>query len=298
MSDMRDRVVIVTGAGNGLGRAYALDLAACGAAVVVNNRWTDRSKPSSAEAVVAEIEKAGGRAVANFDPVERPESNQAMVDQALATFGRLDAIVSNAGVPESQRFHRHSLEDFQTIFNINFFGALYLIHAALPALSKSESGRIVLSTSSAGLHGGDGLTAYSSSKAALIGLTHALAIESAARNLMVNAVAPYALTNMTAQHVAPGASKHMDPADVAPLVSWLVSPACDVSGQVIVCGGGKIRAAYSAEGPPVRLEKDRVGQAVHTAMAAEPREIYGNALKAFAAFMDKRPALAPDAKLV
>ena len=130
--DLRDRVVIVTGAGKGLGRAYALDLARRGAAVVVNNRWADRSQPSSAEAVAAEIRGLGGRAAVNLDPAEVPETGEALVAQALAEFGRLDAVVSNAGVPETLRLHRQTREGFQRIFDINFFGAFHLVQAAWP----------------------------------------------------------------------------------------------------------------------------------------------------------------------
>ncbi|WP_304187091.1 SDR family NAD(P)-dependent oxidoreductase [Phenylobacterium aquaticum] len=296
--DMRDRVVIVTGAGKGLGRAYALDLAARGALVVVNNRWADRSLPSSAEAVVAEIRQAGGQAVANSDPAEDPETGEVLVAQAQAEFGGLDAVVSNAGVPETLRLHRQTREGFKRIFDINFFGAFHLVQAAWPALSAAKAGRIVVSASSAGLHGGDGMAAYASSKAALIGLVKGLAVEGRPRGLLINAIAPYAVTAMTEGHLAPGLAERMDPAAVAPLVSWLVSAACDVTGQTLVSGGGRVRAAVSVEGPPVTLEPGRIGEAVRTAMAAEPRETYGDAHQAFAAFMDGRTALAPTVSLV
>jgi NAD(P)-dependent dehydrogenase (short-subunit alcohol dehydrogenase family) len=289
--DMRDRVVIVTGAGKGLGRAYALDLAARGASVVVNNRWADRSQASSAEAVVAEIRAQGGQAVANLDPAEKPEAGAALVAQALEAFGRLDAVVSNAGVPETLRLHRQTSEGFRKVFDINFFGAFHLVHAAWPLLSAAPAGRVVVSASSAGLHGGDGMAAYASSKAALIGLVRGLAVEGRPRNLMINAIAPYAVTAMTEQHLAPGLAERMDPAAVAPLVSWLASEACDVTGQTLVSGGGRVRIATAVEGQPVVIEKGRIGAAVRTAMNAEPREPYGDAHQAFAAFMDGRPAL-------
>lgn len=290
---MRDRVVIVTGGGKGLGRAYALDLAAQGASVVVNNRWSDRGQPSSAEAVAAEIRAEGGRAVANLEPAEDPDAGEAMVAQALAEFGRLDAVVSNAGVPETLRLHRQTREGFQKIFGINFFGAFHLIQAAWPALSASKAGRIVVSASSAGLHGGDGMAAYASSKAALIGLVRGLAVEGAPRGLKINAIAPYAVTAMTEQHLAPGMAERMDPAAVAPLVSWLVSEACEVTGQTLVSGGGRLRAAFAVEGQPVNLEAGQIGPAVLAALSAEPRETYGDAHQAFAAFMDGREAFVP-----
>lgn len=282
------RVVIVTGAGKGLGRAYALDLARQGAAVVVNNRWALRGEPSSAQQVVEEIQALGGRAVADFGEAENPETGRALVDKALETFGRLDAIVSNAGVPQTCRLHRQSPEAFQSIFDINFQGALSLVQTAWPVLSETGSGRIVLSASSAGLYGGDGMAAYASSKAALIGLVRGLAVEGRPRGLLINAIAPYAATAMTTPHLSSALARRMDPVDVAPLVSWLVSEACDVSGQTLVSGGGRLRAAYSVEGPPVSLGDD-IGAAVARALTAEPRETYGDAHAAFAAFMDERP---------
>ena len=289
-TDLAGRVVIVTGAGKGLGRAYALDLAARGASVVVNNRWADRSQPSSAEAVVADIVARGGRAVANLDPAEAPETGARLVEQALDTFGRLDGVVSNAGVPETLRLHRQTREGFRRIFDINFFGAFDLVHAAWPVLSKT-GGRIVVSASSAGLHGGDGMAAYASSKAALIGLVRGLATEGRPRNVLINAIAPYAVTAMTAQHLAPGLAERMDPADVAPLVSWLVSEDCDITGQTLVSGGGRLRIATAVEGAPVSFVGP-IGSAVHAALRAEPREADPDSHAAFAALMDGRPSLA------
>ncbi|TAJ70149.1 MAG: SDR family NAD(P)-dependent oxidoreductase [Phenylobacterium sp.] len=291
MTSLRDRVVIVTGAGKGLGRAYALDLAARGASLVVNNRWADRSAPSSAEAVAAEVRALGGRAVANIDPAEAPETGEALVAQALAEFGRLDAVVSNAGVPETRRLHRQTREGFQRIFDINFFGAFHLVQAAWPVLSEAPAGRIVVSASSAGLHGGDGMAAYASSKAALIGLVRGLAVEGRPRNLTINAIAPYAVTAMTEPFLAPGQAERMDPAAVAPLVAWLVSEGCDVSGQTLVSGGGRLRAAFAVEGAPVAIAGRDVGAAVHAAIGAQPRETYPDSHAAFAAFMDGRDVL-------
>lgn len=289
-TDLTGRVVIVTGAGKGLGRAYALDLAARGASVVVNNRWSDRSQAPSAEKVAAEIVARGGRAVANITSAEDPTSGQRLVDQALETFGRLDGVISNAGVPETLRLHRQTSEGFRRIFDINFFGAFDLVQAAWPALSKN-GGRIVVSASSAGLHGGDGMAAYASSKAALIGLVRGLATEGRSRNVLINAIAPYALTAMTEPFVSPDQARRMDPAAVAPLVSWLVSEACDITGQTLVSGGGRLRIATAVEGQPVSLDGP-IGAAVHAALRAEPREAYPDSHAAFAAFMDGRPTLA------
>lgn len=295
-TDLTDRVIIVTGAGKGLGRAYALDLARRGARLVVNNRWTDQAQPSSADAVVAEIRAAGGEAVADYGEAEVAATGAVLVDLALASFGRLDAVVSNAGVPQTSRLHRQTSDGFQQVFDINFYGAFHLVHAAWSALSAAPAGRIVLSASSAGLYGGDGMAAYASSKAALIGLVRGLAIEGRQRNLMINAIAPYAATAMTTPHLSAPLAERMDPAEVAPLVSWLVSEDCDLSGQTLVSGGGRVRAARSVEGPPVLLDGD-VGAAVRRAVSEGPYETYDDAHLAFAAFMDGRPALRAEPQL-
>lgn len=277
-------VAIVTGAGKGLGRAYAERLAANGAAVVVNNRWTDRDEPSSAESVAAAIRAAGGAAVANVMPVEDLECGDALVAQALAEFGRLDAVVANAGVSEAARMRRQTPEEFIRIHEINFLGSWRLVRAAWRPLTDQRGGRIVVSTSTAGLHGGDGMAAYASSKAALIGLMRALAVEGKAYDLCVNAIAPYAATGMTRPFLHANLAATMPPEQVAPLVAWLAGPDCDVSGQTFVAGGGGLSAAFAVEGPRVELGAS-VGEAVHRALLARPWRAFDDSHAAFAEFL-------------
>lgn len=286
---MAERAVIVTGAGKGLGRAYALELARQGTSVLVNNRWTDRTQPASADLVVAEITALGGRAVASHAPAEDPASGAQMVAQALAAFGRLDGVIANAGVGEAKRFHRQSAEEFRANFEINFFGTLHLVHAAWPVVAQAPAGRVVVSTSSAGLHGGDGMAAYSASKAALIGLMRALALEGRAKGVMVNAIAPYAYTAMTAPYTPPDLGARMDPALVAPLVAWLAGPACDVSGEVLVCGNGQLRAAAALEGAAVALAPQAPAASVQAALGAGQWQRFPDAHHAFTALMASNP---------
>ncbi|MFO1427011.1 MAG: SDR family NAD(P)-dependent oxidoreductase [Steroidobacteraceae bacterium] len=247
------RVVIVTGAGTGLGRAYALRLAALGMRVVVNNRRRelDAQGRSSAQQVVDAIRAAGGEAVANEADARDPAAGVAMVGQALQTWGRLDALVANAGVEQHAAFHRIGLEDFLEIFEINFHGSLRVAHAAYAHMRGAGHGRIVLSTSSAGLHGLHGLSAYSASKAAIIGLMRAIAAEGAPRDVCCNAIAPYAATRMTAGHGDPEVMARLPVEQVVPLVELLVDPGCRINGQVVVAGGGRFRRASSVEGPGV-----------------------------------------------
>jgi len=250
MIDLRNRVGIVTGAGNGLGRAYALDLAARGVKVIVNNRRhaTDAPGETSAEKTVRAIEAAGGVAAPNFDDVLDRASGERMVAQALSLWGRLDILVNNAGVDQHSSFSKIALEEFHRIFDINFYGSVYPTHAVYRHMREAGYGRIILSTSSAGLHALHGLTAYSAAKAALIGLTRALAAEGGIRGVFVNGIAPYATTKMTVEHSSPEMVATMKPELVAPMVAYLVSSQTRVNGQVIVAGKGAFRRGAMTEG--------------------------------------------------
>ncbi len=248
------RVAIVTGAGTGLGRAYALRLAADGLRVVVNNRRreVDAAGRGSADHVVAEIVATGGEAVANYDDVCAEGAGTRMLQLALATWGRLDALVNNAGVDQHAPFHRIDLADFRRIFEINFFGTVEVTQPIWRHMREAGHGRVVVSTSAAGLHGLHGLSAYAASKAALIGFARSLAAEGAARDLFCNAVAPFAATRMTAAHAQQGdGSDALTPELVAPLVSMLVGPHCSINGQVLVAGGGWARRSTAVECEPL-----------------------------------------------
>lgn len=243
-----NRVVIVTGAGKGLGRAYAEYLAARGARLIVNNRRRDPNVSSSADEVVAAIRKAGGEAIASYDSVEDPRSGERMVQLALDTWGRLDVLVNNAGVDQHSTFHKLSIAEFREIFDINFLGSLYATHAAYARMRQAGYGRIVVSTSSAGLHGLHGLSAYAAAKAALIGFARTLASEGQSRNVLSNAISPFAATQMTAGHGDPELIATMPPHLVAPMVAYMASEQTRLNGQVIVAGKGGFRRAVMVEG--------------------------------------------------
>jgi NAD(P)-dependent dehydrogenase (short-subunit alcohol dehydrogenase family) len=243
------RVAIVTGAGIGLGRAYALELARRGTRVVVNNRRreVDAEGRGSADRVVEEIRAAGGEALADYEDVCDDGAGERLVRRALQAWGRLDALVNNAGVDQHAPFHRIELAEFRRIFDVNFFGTLQVTHAAWGPMRAAGHGRILVSSSSAGLHGLHGLSAYAASKAALIGLARTLAAEGASRDVFCNAIAPYAATRMTESHLDAAAREAMAPERVAPLVADLVSASSRRNGEVIVAGLGWARRATTVE---------------------------------------------------
>jgi NAD(P)-dependent dehydrogenase (short-subunit alcohol dehydrogenase family) len=241
------RVAVITGAGKGLGRAYALDFARRGAKLIVNNRHRNATEPSSAEAVVREIIAASGDAVANTDAVEQDGIGEKLLALARERFGRLDILVNNAGVPEAKTLHKQSVPEFRSVFEINFFGTLNVTLPLYRHMRESGYGRIVVSTSSAGLHGNHGMAAYASSKAALVGLARTIATEGIAHGVRCNALAPYGSTAMTESYLTDDLKIRMDPRFVAPVAAWLASEGCTANGEVFVAGAGRVRRAAMVE---------------------------------------------------
>lgn len=199
-----DRVVIVTGAGNGLGRSYAMAFAARGARVVVNDLGVVAKEGGQplfvAEKVVSEIEAAGGIALANTDPVEQ---GQRIVEQALDQFGRVDVLVNNAGILRDASFVKMEPAQWDAVYETHLLGAFRTTRAVWSAMRASSYGRIVMTASAAGLYGNFGQANYAAAKMGLVGLARALAIEGAARNIRTNIVAPVAASQLTATDVTP-----------------------------------------------------------------------------------------------
>ncbi|MCY7306971.1 MAG: SDR family NAD(P)-dependent oxidoreductase [Rhodoferax sp.] len=283
--DLQGRVAIVTGAGKGLGRAYALHLAARGAAVVVNNRRHpgEGDAQTSAAQTVATIVGAGGRATADWTDVSDPDSGRAMVEHARSTFGGIHIVVANAAVASASSFLKQDMAEFRRILDTGFFGTVYLAHAAWPHLLGQAYGRVILTTSSAGLYGDYGIAAYSASKAAIIGFARALALEGQGKGVLVNTIAPYAYSQMTAGHMAPETVQSFDPALVAPLVGWLASEACTVCGEVLVSGGGLVRRAITGETAAVAMESASLARQVQ-ALRSAPVQSYSSARASFDRF--------------
>ncbi len=239
------RVVIVTGAGNGLGAAFAHALAAEGTTVLVNNR-RHPDRPFSADAVAEGIRAAGGRATADDHAVDAPGAAEAIVANAVDTHGRLDALILNAGISGPAMRIGAGDTGLAEVMAINFFANARLVEASLPALGNAPAGRIVFVSSTGGLHGVRGRAAYAASKGALNGYALSLADELRHTAIRVNIIAPYAATKMTAQ---PGRASDpaLGPAGAAAMLAWLASAACGRTGEIWVAGAGHIRAARAME---------------------------------------------------
>ena len=256
MSSLEGQVIIITGAGRGLGRSYALDLARRGAKLVINTRPRAPEAEGSAERVVEEIKALGGQAAPAALAVEDADSGERLLEAAISAFGRVDGLLNNAGAPEAKTLHKQTTDEFRDNFEVNFFGSLTPTLPIYRHLREQGSGRILMSTSAAGLHGVHGMAAYSASKAALIGLMRVIALEGAPKGVHCNAIAPYAATGMTGKYLDSATAAQMQPEQVAPVVSWLMSPDCALNGQTLVAGAGVVRPAIRIEGRGLSLGLD------------------------------------------
>lgn len=258
--DFSGRVAIVTGAGAGLGRAYALWLARHGCAVVVNSR-ARADGSSGAPAVVAEIEAAGGLAVAHVGSAEAPESGPALVALAEQRFGAPEILICNAGIQRWADFNGAALAELREVVEVNIWGAVYPVHAAWPGMVARGYGRIVLTSSAAGLWGQQQSADYALSKGAMIGLARSLALDAPPEaDLRINVIAPAAYTAMSASVVPQEWAQYMSAEHVAPVVGWLCSPACQESGMIIHAGAGRVRRARITEGPIAELASGSLDQ--------------------------------------
>ena len=273
------RVALITGAGRGLGRAYAEFLGARGATVIVNNR-VHADRPPAAEAVAAAIRAAGGNAVADGHAVESAEGARAIVDGAYERFGRLDILINNAAVSQDRTpFEEMSLDMHRQNLDINYWGAAYLVHAALPRMKAAGYGRVVFTTSTAGLFGQIGMTSYAATKTAVLGLMRCLALENAGANLRFNAISPFAVTSDKVEKIVPAPLRdRMGPDKVAPMVGWLCSEQCTQNAMIFFAGGGRYRRDVMAEGPRVDFDGDDLSPVIsdiESTATLEPRKHSG-----------------------
>jgi NAD(P)-dependent dehydrogenase (short-subunit alcohol dehydrogenase family) len=282
------KVAIVTGAGGGLGRQHALALAARGAAVVVNDLGGmldgNGATPTAANAVAEEIRAGGGKAIANGASVTDWNAVQAMVQAALAEWGRVDILVNNAGILRDKSFAKMDLADFRVVMDVHLMGAVHCTKAVWEAMRAQNYGRIVMTTSSTGLYGNFGQSNYGAAKMALVGLMQTLSLEGAKHDIRVNCLAPTAATRMTENLMPQAMLRLLDPGAVTPALLALVAD--DAPTRAIVCAGAGTFArahvtltqgvhigngADAAEQIAAQLDaiSDRVGETVPESGAAQ-----------------------------
>jgi NAD(P)-dependent dehydrogenase (short-subunit alcohol dehydrogenase family) len=254
MAELRfdQRVAVITGAGRGLGRAYALLLASRGAKVVVNDPGAslkgEGADTGPAQEVVREIVAAGGQAVASTDSVATPAGGQAIIQTALDHYGRIDILIHNAGIVRRAPLKEMSYEDFETVLDVHLRGAFHVLRPAFPLMCRAGYGRIVLTSSVSGIYGNHNVANYAAAKTGMIGLCNVAALEGAAEGVKCNIIAPGAVTRM-AEGLDTSAYPPMGPELVAPVVGWLAHESCPVTGEMLVSMAGRVAKAYIAETP-------------------------------------------------
>ncbi len=251
-----NQVAIVTGAGGGLGRCHALELAKRGAKVVVNDLGgaMDGTGGSSeaAESVVAEIKAAGGEAIANGGSVSDRAGAKSMVDDAMNAWGRVDILINNAGILRDKSFAKMELDDFAVVMDVHLMGAVYCTHAVWPIMREQGYGRILMTTSPTGLYGNFGQTNYGAAKLAQVGFMNSLKIEGAKNNIHTNTIAPVAATRMTEDLIPEAAQEKLGPELVTPAAVFLVSEGAP-NGVIIQAQGGQYSIACIVENEGVNL---------------------------------------------
>jgi len=273
VTDLRfdEQVAVITGAGGGLGREYALLLAARGARIVVNDTGGsvtgDGSSAQAATVVADEIRQRGGEAIADSHSVTSPEGGTAIVDTALGAWGRVDIVINNAGIVRDAPFEDMTPELFEPLLDVHLRGAFHVTRPAWKVMREQGYGRIVNTCSAAGILGAEGMSNYGSAKTGLIGLTRVLAAEGTGHGIKVNAIAPIAYTRMLAHSVDttdkpddPSAQavldelvgqylQKLDPALVAPVVAFLAHRECPVSGEIYTVGAGHVARFFVGRTP-------------------------------------------------
>jgi NAD(P)-dependent dehydrogenase (short-subunit alcohol dehydrogenase family) len=285
--DFSDQVAVVTGAGRGLGRLYALELARRGAAVVVNDlggtMHGEGNDPGVADQVVEEIERAGGVAAASYDSVATPQGGEAIVRTALDRFGRLDAVVSNAGIFSSVPFEELSPAEWRRMLQVHLDGGFHLCQPAFRVMKARGHGRFVIIASSAGMFGQPLEAHYAAAKAGLVGLTNVLAIEGAPHGILANSVLPFGTSRMVTETVPDkdtlersGFLNAIRPELVVPLVIFLASRACNFSHRNYSACAGRFARVFVglAEGwlaePGTQPSAEEIAAHLEEISATEP----------------------------
>ena len=246
------KVAIITGAGGGLGRQHALLLAKRGALVVINDLGGavdgSGSDASAAQRVVDEIKALGGEAVADHNSVATPEGGAAIVQTAIDTFGKVDIVVNNAGILRDKSFHNLTPDLTNAVLDVHLKGAFHVTQPAFVKMREQGYGRIISTSSAAGLFGNFGQANYGAAKMCLVGFTRVLAVEGERFNIKANVIAPLALTRMTEEIMGVLKDK-VSPEQVSPMVAFLAHEDCPTSGEVFSVAGGRVARVFLAETP-------------------------------------------------
>ena len=246
------RVAVVTGAGGGLGRTYALELASRGAAVVVNDLGGSvdgkGGDDSAAQKVVDEIKAKGGDAVPNFDSVMTPEGGASVVKTAVDSFGKVDVVVNNAGILRDKSFAKLTWEDLDAVLDVHLKGAFYVSQPAFKVMKENGYGRFVFTASNAGVFGNFGQSNYGAAKSGLVGLSNVLAVEGERSGILSNVIMPVAKTRMTEELLGAFAD-NLAPELVTPMVVFLCSEACTTTHGVYSAAGGRFARVFTGLAP-------------------------------------------------
>lgn len=263
--DFTDKVVIITGAGGGLGKAHALDFARRGAKVVVNDLGgsVDGSAGTSAaaEEVVAEIIAAGGQAIANGSSVTDDDGVANMISQTMDAFGRIDVLVNNAGVLRDKSFAKMEIEDFTFVVDVHLFGTMKPTKAVWPIMKEQGYGRIMVTSSSSGLYGNFGQANYGAAKLGVVGFINTLKLEGQKDNIHINALAPVAWTRMTSNLMPPEMEEMLKPEQVTPAVVFMCSEEAP-TGRIICAGAGAFASAQIIKSRGMYLGADPTAEQV------------------------------------
>ena len=293
-----DRVAVVTGAGAGLGRIYALELAVRGAKVVVNDLGGARDGSGDgtkgpADQVVEEIRSNGGEAIANYDSVATPEGGQAMVDAAVEAFGKLDILINNAGILRDKTLVKMEPENWDAVMDVHLKGAYHVTRPAFIQMRENRYGRIIFTSSAAGLYGNFGQTNYSAAKMGLVGFMNTLKLEGDKHHIKVNTIAPVAATRLTEDILPLDLLAKLKPEFVAPFVLYLCSEQCSATGAIYNAGMGYFNRVAFATGPGTVVGGENetptpegVAAVFEKIKSLEGAEEYPNATAAFSPMFD------------
>ena len=251
--DFKGRVAIVTGAGAGLGRCHALELAKRGCKVVVNDLGGSRDGVGSGDAaavkVVEEIKALGGQAVPNFDSVATIKGGENIVKTAVDAFGKVDILINNAGILRDKSFTKMDEENWDLVMNVHLKGSFCVTKPAFEIMRANNYGRIVMTTSGAGIFGNFGQANYAAAKCGVVGLTNVLKLEGAKYNIKTNILAPIAATRMTEDIMPPPLLEKLKPEFVTPVVVYMCSEQCQDTGTIINAGAGYFSKSAIMTGP-------------------------------------------------